>query len=164
MTVVLFESEAQQQLFETNVSTSARQFVSCRGQATCPCVRFRHPPSEQTRCRAARLGLSSSRGSNATRMKNGTLARTPARLWDPTRIQRAMRASNDPSSHAFTRRARASCRSRLRPPPSPGMTIAPAPTPPDRLRLRSDPAQAARCRRTRGRAAGRRRGRPRPLV
>ena len=111
-------------------------------------------------CRAARLGLSSSRGSNATRMKNGTLARTPARLWDPTCDARLDHAS----SHAFTRRARASCRSRLRPPPSPGMTIAPAPTPPDRLRLRSDPAQAARCRRTRGRAAGRRRGRPRPLV
>jgi hypothetical protein len=58
MTVVLFESEAQQQLFETNVSTSARQFVSCRGQATCPCVRFRHPPSEQTGHAAPRVSAS----------------------------------------------------------------------------------------------------------
>ena len=153
-------TEAQpQQLFEPSVSTSARQFDSCRGQATCPCVRFRHPPSEQTRCRAARLGLSWLQR-DADEKRHARKSRTPQGCG----IGRAMRDSNDPSSHAFTRRARASCRSRLRPPPSPGMTRAPAPTLPDLLRLRSDPVQAARCRRTRGRAAGRRRGQPRPPV
>lgn len=137
-----------------NVTRAADRRHAVRG--------FRHPRAPMPRRRVWRAvcsGLSWLQR-DADEKRHARKSRTPQGCG----IGRAMRDSNDPSSHAFTRRARASCRSRLRPPPSPGMTRAPAPTLPDLLRLRSDPVQAARCRRTRGRAAGRRRGQPRPPV
>lgn len=137
-----------------NVTRAADRRHAVRG--------VRHPRAPMPRRRVWRAvcsGLSWLQR-DADEKRHARKSRTPQGCG----IGRAMRDSNDPSSHAFTRRARASCRSRLRPPPSPGMTRAPAPTLPDLLRLRSDPVQAARCRRTRGRAAGRRRGQPRPPV